>query len=54
VDLLMQKKFGRMICLRGLNIEDIPLKKVQGDQRKVFPNGDLVKTARSIGVGFGD
>jgi phosphofructokinase-like protein len=54
VDLVMQKKFGRMICLRGLKIEDIPLKRVQGDQRKVFPNGDLVRTARSIGVGFGD
>ena len=54
VDLVMQRKFGKMVCLRGLKIEDIPLKNVQGDQRKVFPNGDLVKTARSIGVSFGD
>jgi 6-phosphofructokinase 1 len=54
VDLVMQRKFGRMICLRGLKIEDIALKSVQGDQRKVFPNGDLVKTARSIGVAFAD
>ena len=54
VDLVMQRKFGRMICLRGLKIEDIALKRVQGDQRKVLPNGDLTKTARSIGVSFGD
>ena len=54
VVLVMQRKFGRMICLRGLKIEYIALKRVQGDQRKVFPNGDLVKTARSIGVSFGD
>lgn len=54
VDLVMQGRFGRMVCLRGLKIEDIPLKNVQGDQRKVLPNGALVKTARSIGVGFGD
>jgi 6-phosphofructokinase 1 len=54
VDLVMQRKFGRMICLRGLKIEDIVLKSVQGDQRKVFPNGDLTKTARSIGIAFGD
>jgi 6-phosphofructokinase 1 len=50
----MQRKFGRMICLRGLNIESIALKKVQDDQRKVFSNGALVRTARSIGVAFGD
>ncbi len=54
VDLVMRRKFGRMISLRGLKIEDIPLKNVQGEQRKVFPNGDLVKTGRSIGVSFGD
>jgi phosphofructokinase-like protein len=54
VDLVMKRKFGRMVCLRGLKIESIPLKSVQNDQRKVFRNGDLVKTARSIGVSFGD
>lgn len=54
VDLVVQGRFGKMVCLRGLNIEDIDLKKVQGDQRKVLPKGDLVKTARSIGVSFGD
>ena len=54
VDLVMQRRFGKMVNLRGLKIEDVPLKSVQGDQRKVFPNGDLVRTARSIGVSFGD
>ncbi len=54
VDLVMQGRFGYMVNLRGLKIEDIPLKSVQGDQRKVYPNGDLVTTARSIGVSFGD
>jgi ATP-dependent phosphofructokinase / diphosphate-dependent phosphofructokinase len=54
VDLVMKKKFGRMICLRGVKIGSIALKSVQNDQRKVFPNGDLVKTARSIAISFGD
>jgi 6-phosphofructokinase 1 len=54
VDLVMRGKFGVMVNLRGLKIENIPLKSVQGDQRKVFPHGDLVETARSIGVSFGD
>ncbi len=54
VDLIVQRKFGRMICLRGLEIGSIALKQIQNDQRKVFPNGDLIKTGRSIGVSFGD
>lgn len=54
VDLVMQRNFGRMVCLRGMNIEDIELEKIQGEQRKIYPDGDLVKTARAIGVSFGD
>jgi ATP-dependent phosphofructokinase / diphosphate-dependent phosphofructokinase len=54
VELVMRGKFGRMISLRGLRIDSIPLRSVQNDQRKVFANGDLVKTGRSIGISFGD
>jgi 6-phosphofructokinase 1 len=54
VELVMKGKFGRMICLRGLKIDSIGLNRIQGDQRKVSPSGDLVKTARSIGISFGD
>jgi ATP-dependent phosphofructokinase / diphosphate-dependent phosphofructokinase len=53
VELVMRGKFGRMICLRGMKIDSIPLNRIQGDQRKVFPNGDLVKTGRCIGISFG-
>jgi len=54
VELVMRGKFGRMICLRGMKIDSISLNRIQGDQRKVFPNGDLVKTGRCIGVSFGE
>ncbi len=54
VDLVMAGKFGRMVCLRGMQIGDIELEKIKGEQRKVYPDGDLVKTARAIGVSFGD
>ena len=54
VELVMRGRFGRMVCLRGLKIESIPLNRIQGDQRKVYPNGDLVKTSRHIGVSFGE
>ncbi len=54
VELAMAGKFGRMVCLRGTQIKDIPLSKVGGRQRRVRPDGDMVRTARSIGVSFGD
>ena len=54
VELAMEGKFGRMVCLRGTQIKDIPLEKVGGRQRRVSPDGEMVRTARSIGVVFGD
>jgi phosphofructokinase-like protein len=54
VELAMEGKFGKMVCLRGTEIKSYPLDKVGGRQRNVPPNGDLVRTARSIGVSFGD
>ena len=54
VELAMEGKFGRMVCLRGTEIRDCPLDTVGGRQRNVSPRGDLVRTARSIGVSFGD
>ena len=54
VELAMEGKFGRMVCLRGTQIKDIPLEKVGGRQRRVKPDGEMVRTARSIGVIFGD
>jgi 6-phosphofructokinase 1 len=54
VELAIEGKFGRMVCLRGTQIKDIPLEKVGGRQRRVNPDGEMVRTARSIGVIFGD
>jgi ATP-dependent phosphofructokinase / diphosphate-dependent phosphofructokinase len=54
MELVMEGRFGKMVCLRGLNIKDVPLKKAVSKPRRVSPNGELVKTARSIGIAFGD
>ncbi len=54
VDLVVQRKFGRMVSLCGMDIGSVALKEIQNSQRKVPPKGDLVKTARSIGVSLGD
>ena len=54
VELVMEKKFGRMVCLRGLHIRDVDLKKAVSKLRRVSPNGEIVRAARSIGITFGD
>jgi len=54
VELAMEGKFGRMVCLRGTEIKDFPLERVGGRQRRVSLDSDLIRTARAIGVTFGD
>jgi len=54
VELALEGKFGRMVCLRGVDIKDVNLKKAVDKLRRVSPTGELIKTARSIGVAFGD
>ncbi len=46
--------FGRMVCLRGDRIADVPLAEAVTIQKLVDPTGPLVATARALGVGFGD
>ncbi len=53
VELIAQGKFGRMVCLRGDRIESVEIEKVQG-QKLVDPGGELVRTAKAVGICFGD
>jgi hypothetical protein len=43
-----------MVCLRNTKIEDVEIAQAIGSLRTVDPQGELVRTARSIGVSFGD
>ncbi|OPX88349.1 MAG: 6-phosphofructokinase 1 [Pelotomaculum sp. PtaB.Bin104] len=54
VNMIMNGKFGEMVCLRTPNIESVPLADAVGEQRLVPVGGDLVRTARQIGISFGD
>lgn len=64
VDLLMNGGTGRMVQLRGKDITSIPLEQVvgsgevgetsKGGKKLVDPTGQLVQTAKSIGISFGD
>jgi phosphofructokinase-like protein len=54
MDLIMGGRFGRMVCVQGQKIDDVALDQVQGKQKRVSPDSELVQTTRSIGVSFGD
>jgi len=54
VDLISTGDFGRMVCLMNSNVESCDISDAVGSIKLVDPNGDMVHTARSIGVSFGD
>jgi 6-phosphofructokinase 1 len=54
VELIAHGQFGRMVCLRGNRIDSVSLAECTSGVRLVDPNGELVHTAKAIGVCFGD
>ena len=53
VHLLARGEFGKMVVLRGPNIESIPISDVAGKLRLVTPESPLVKAAMSLGISLG-
>jgi phosphofructokinase-like protein len=54
VDLIAAGGFGRMVALQGDSIVSVDVAHAIGHLKSVDPNGELVRTARAIGIGFGD
>lgn len=54
VRLAVEKQFGRMVCLHGQQIESVTLEEATGVLKTVPTDGELVRTARDVGVSFGD
>jgi phosphofructokinase-like protein len=54
VDLIAAGGFGMMVALRGESIVSVDIAHAIGHLKSVDPNGELVRTARAIGIGFGD
>lgn len=54
VDLAASGKFGRVVVWQNRRVHDIPITDVAGVSRTVDLSGDLVATARGLGVSFGD
>ncbi len=54
VRLIVEKKFGQMVCLDPPDIKDAPISEAVGSLRTVDPHGSDVLAARAMGICFGD
>jgi len=53
-DLIAANDFGKMVALRGDAICSVPIHDAVSNPKYVDPEGQMVATARSVGVSFGD
>ena len=54
VNLLMDGRTGNMVALDGRHMTFVHLENVIGRNKQVNPTGELVETAKSVGISFGD
>jgi 6-phosphofructokinase 1 len=54
VDLVAAGGFGKMVCLQQECIRAVSIADAVGKLKIVDPQGELVATARAIGISFGD
>jgi 6-phosphofructokinase 1 len=54
VELIAAGGFGKMVCLRGGRVEAVDIAEAVGAMKCIDPQGELVRVARAIGMGFGD
>jgi 6-phosphofructokinase 1 len=52
--LIKEKKYGYMVALRNNQIVPVPLGEVAGKLKAVPVDCELIKSAREIGITFGD
>jgi 6-phosphofructokinase 1 len=53
-DLAAAGQFGQMVALRGDRVVSAPIRDAVSNPKYVDPAGELVATARSVGISFGD
>jgi ATP-dependent phosphofructokinase / diphosphate-dependent phosphofructokinase len=54
VDLIANGDFGKMVALKASSIIAVDVERAIGRLKSVRPDGELVRAARAIGIGFGD
>jgi ATP-dependent phosphofructokinase / diphosphate-dependent phosphofructokinase len=54
IELIAKGEFGKMVALHAGKIVAVDMAKAIGQLKTVRPDGELVRAARAIGIGFGD
>ncbi len=54
VEAVANKKWGEMVALQSPHIVTIPIVEVLREPKRVDPSHDVVRTARAVGISFGD
>jgi 6-phosphofructokinase 1 len=54
VQLIADERYGHMVALRTPDTVAVPLSEAIGRLRAVPPQGEMVQTARALGISFGD
>ncbi len=54
VRLALDRKYGRMVSLRGMEISEVSLEEALREPKRVDLQGDAVLTARNLGICLGD
>jgi len=52
-ELLVNRQFGRMVCMKGEKVDSIPLDEVAGKLKIVTPQHDLITQGKRMGIMFG-
>ena len=53
-ELIANRQFGRMVCMKGSEVESIPLSEVAGKLKLVTPEHDLIIQGKLMGISFGN
>ncbi|MBU0560325.1 MAG: ATP-dependent 6-phosphofructokinase [Bacteroidetes bacterium] len=53
IELVMKKKFGRMVALKGNEVKSVKIEEAIAKQKLVRPDDQAVRAARAVGVSFG-
>jgi len=54
MELVLERQFGTMVAYHPPVIDAVSLERVVGRTRSVPPDFDVIRSARAIGIGFGD
>ena len=53
-ELIAREEYGRMVVMRGYDVDSIPLSETAGKLKYVSPDDQIIKNAKNLGISFGD